>query len=168
MYLVGIRTRGVGEPTTFSASQAIEAAMGGWRYIFRRWASEKEIDYRSKDVLLWRCADTSIRGQSGVMIARPGEVVDGGITREWYAVGFQSHEISPDVFPVVDLNSSTGVAPYWKVALRPPENLMREFWAVVPNGVLRILDLEVYLQGYCHSGIRLIIRCQEHILEGPA
>jgi hypothetical protein len=149
LYLVGIQTRGVSEPTSFTAAKAIEVAMGGWRYILNRWASDKRIDYRGKHVLLWRCADTSMRGQSGVMIARAGVVVDGDITREWYAVGFQSHEISPDVFPVID--TSTGDAPYWKVALRPPENLMREFWAVVPNGVLRILDLEVYFQGYCPS-----------------
>jgi hypothetical protein len=149
LYLVGIQTRGVSEPTGFTAAKAIEVAMGGWRYILNRWASDKKIDYRGKHVLLWRCADTSIRGQSGVMIARAGVVVDGDITREWYAVGFQSHEISPDVFPLIDI--STGDSPYWKVALRPPENLMREFWAVVPNGVLRVLDLEVHFQGYCPS-----------------
>jgi hypothetical protein len=78
------------------------------------------------------------------MLSKTGDILDGDVMHEWYAVAFQNHGISPQTFPHVDLSD---VIRYWKV-LSPAGKMMKEYWAVVPGSILLSLDLEMSKQGY--------------------
>jgi hypothetical protein len=160
LFLVGLRTRGIATGYNFEEVKGIEAAVGGWRHLFEETTSNVALDYGGEHAIIWRSARITIRGESGAMLARAGEVPDGDMLREWFAVAFQSHEISPQTFPDVG-SPSVGKVPFWKVALRVPEELMLKYWAVVPGFTLYSLDVEVANKGYISSQGLLTLALKE-------
>jgi hypothetical protein len=135
LFLVGLRTRGIATGYNFEVVKGIEVAISGWRHLFEKTTSNVALDYGGEHAIISRSARITIKGESGAMLARAGEVLDGDMLREWFAVAFQSHEISPQTFPDVG-SPSAGKVPFWKVAVRVPEELMLKYWAVVPGSIL--------------------------------
>ena len=97
--------------------------------------TRRSLQYSQKPAVIWRCSNSTIQGFSGGLLVHPGDAIGQG-EYSYHVVGFQSHEIS----------CSTTVQPppfYWKIALEPPLELTRDFWASAPGETCRKLDLHV-------------------------
>jgi hypothetical protein len=137
LFLAGLEKQGVAKAEKRWVAEAIQGALGGWRYMIHLGTHGRLPDYQDGAVLLWRSKELSVRGCSGAMIVMPGDKLDNGYYHEWIAVAFQSHEFSENVFKDQEEGPDC-----WKVGYQAPAELKAEFWAVMGNQLLHLLDMQ--------------------------
>ena len=123
--------------------------MGGWRYI--TYIATHGHAAHFETALIWRCDKTSIQGDSGSLLVRLEEDLNGGFTV--YGVGFQSHETPQIICPV-----GTSPQVYWKIALNPPPELTTAYWALAPSDLIDVLENDTRELLYFSSKYSLIMQ----------
>jgi hypothetical protein len=111
-------------------------SIGGWQYAADLFFSGKSLDYTQRKAVIWRSAKETIRGSSGGMLVRKGDLI-GQARWQYHCVGFQSHEIPHQI----SLQRTPTL--YWKIALPPPERLTKRFWASAPGSTCCQMDYRV-------------------------
>jgi hypothetical protein len=134
-----IRSHGERVPATGAADdqRGLKGALGGFRYVINQESYEKERDLVSNRMVIWRCEDMSVQDDSGAVILRLGDDNHLPGLQEWHATAFQSYELSEE-----DMMNERHPAQhsYWKLAVRPPEGMTKEYCTLIPKETLRCLE----------------------------
>jgi hypothetical protein len=129
LYLLGRKTGG--QYDSRDTTEVVRGIIGGWRYIMDVFSHNYPGGYET--AIIWRCNSFSIVGDSGSLLLRV-ETPEPGVHR-WYGVGFQSQELGVSIAPL-GMNSQK----YWKIAFRPPADLVKEYWALSPSEIIAALE----------------------------
>ena len=135
LYLLGRKTYGHYMPNDPRIIEnPVRCMLGGWRYVMEGVTHAKALEYEFGEAIIWRCREVSIKGASGSLLVKKGEkkARNGD---EWFGVGFQSHEISDTISPLLQ-----DATQFWKVAFNPPQELVESFKAVAPVRLINILN----------------------------
>ena len=138
IYLLGSNLIGEEETNLDNVDEVQKVVVGicsGLSYLRDVFVTRRSLQYAQSPAIIWRCRDPTIQGFSGGLLVRPGDAIGQG-EHSYHVVGFQSHEVS---------RSTTVQAErfHWKIALQPPLELTRDFWASAPGETCRELDLRV-------------------------
>ena len=126
-------------PATQAAEDqlGLKGTLGGFRYVINQESCDTERDLVSNRMVIWRCEDISVQGDSGAMIVRLGDKSHPSGLQEWHATAFQSHELPEEDLPH---NRNPTHRNYWKLAVRPPEVMMEKYCPLIPKETLRCLE----------------------------
>ena len=157
LYLLGRKT--TGHYNSWDTKEAVQGPVrgivGGWHYLVNLVSHTRSADYET--ALIWRCNDVTIVGDSGSLLVRIQDERDGRYTI--HGVGFQSHELPISIVP-----SGTKPQSYWKIAFRPPLELITKYCALAPSDMIDVLEKDAGERGYFSSKLSLIM--QEKVRSG--
>ena len=129
LYLVGSGRMGtVDTGPRPEVSDIVRGSLGGWRYVRNFIFRGRALDYVKSSAIIWRSEKISIAGESGSLI-----VTYNDDDSQFYAAGFQSHELTP----VIQREST-----YYKIGLIPPRPLTGKFSAIITAEIHRKLGAE--------------------------
>ena len=150
LYLLGRKTQGLynSRDTKDVIQGPVRGIIGGWQYIMDVVSHDRTADYDT--ALIWRCNDITIVGDSGSLLVRIQDEKDGRYTA--HGVGFQSHELPISITPIGTKQS------YWKIAFRPPLELIHSYWALAPSDMVDLLEKDSCERGYLSSKLSLIMQ----------
>ena len=123
LYLMGRKTKG--HYDSGDTADVIQGILGGWQYIMNIASQTPAAEYET--ALIWRCNDFTIVGDSGSLLVRITDGVNGQYAV--HGVAFQSYEL-----PIYPAGSKPQL--YWKIAFRPPVELRDGYWALAPTDMM--------------------------------
>lgn len=127
LYLFGCESKGHydSKDTADVIPGPIQGIVGGWQYIMNIVSHTNVAELET--ALIWRSEDVTIVGDSGSLLVRITDGINGQYTI--HGVAFQSYELP--INPV-----GTGPQLYWKAAFRPPIELREGYWALAPTDMM--------------------------------
>ena len=151
LYLLGRKT--TGHYNSWDTKEVVQGPVrgivGGWCYLMNLVSHTRSADYET--ALIWRCNDITIVGDSGSLLVRMQGERDGQSTV--HGVGFQSHELPATIIPMATKPQS-----HWKIAFRPPPELITGYWALAPSDMIDALEMDAGLRRYLSLRLSLIIQ----------